>query len=318
MATRLSKLFLLPLLLGFATPATAQNREIEAARRQVAELMEQGRRLEEQGRRDQARELFERADAIRARIRASERRQDAERGDRPDEEAERILHGLELGMDSLRKLRKMDALDILERITADYRRELAERRERRGEHERPARSEADQARHEIEVLQIAKATAAEARDEPASEMLDHAIAARKSALEGRRDADARRLRRTAPNAGALSEILMHCARLCRERGQSDRARVLGELGERYRQRDRGQRRERGESREGEREQRDRERAEERMQRDRERGGEREQRDRERSEGREQTERRMRDLEAQIRELGDAVRRLQQELRKIRR
>lgn len=156
----------------------------------------------------------------RERIGASRDRQD-----RPGrEDPEEILRGLRQGMNALRALGRMDALEQMERITAEVEREIAGRRARTDPDNREIRA----ARRQVQVMRMGlRALAAEERDD-AADLLERAIVVREMAIEGRRDEAAARMRESAPSRGNQAELLMLASRILAERGREDRAEMVRE------------------------------------------------------------------------------------------
>ena len=298
--------------LGPVTTAVAQDegarRELEAAKQRIDAMMREAEELQEAGRMDAADRVRQRAEQFGARIDEQlNRRRHAQA-----EEAEHlhnVLEGLEHGMGALRELGRHEELEALERVAHDVRRELQGRRDRpQRERERAHRSENERevALHQLEIMRMAMPALREGERKDAAELLEHAIHARELALEGRRDNEAQHIRETAPNRGQLSEILGLASRLWREFGHEERAHAVGELAEQMRARVHRQQDEHAQR------ERDRPRREVRDRReDRDRLAARERR--EQPDRYQAALRRIDRLEVQVKRLGAAMERLQDQL-----
>jgi len=144
----------------------------------------------------------------------------------------------------------------------------------------------------IEILKIAAHGLREAEKPDLVERMEHAIHARKLALEGRKDREAVEIRESAPNFGQLAEILHYAADLWAEFKNEDRAHSCRELGDHY-----------GEVWRKHREQRERHEG---------RG------EREREEHRRNADERVEQLRRQVAELSEILERVTRELEEIRR
>lgn len=123
-----------------------------------------------------------------------------------------------------------------------------QRKEERAREERP-KSEREVAVHQLEVMRMALPALREANRADAAELLTLAIRSREVMLEGRRDAEARRIRGRAPKREQLAEILSMAARLWREFGKEEKGAVAGQLAEQLAGAKRRQTKERTERRE---------------------------------------------------------------------
>ncbi len=108
------------------------------------------------------------------------------------------------------------------------------RREQR--QDRPRRSQAGQSELQIVegqvgALQLALPALRETERRDAVELVERAIAARKTMLERRRDEEAREIRQRAPGREQIVEILVLAERIYREFGMDDRAEKLSRLTE---------------------------------------------------------------------------------------
>jgi hypothetical protein len=152
-------------------------------------------------------------------------------GDRAQELRE-ILGGLEHGMVALERLERRDALDVVRRIADEVRAKI-----RAAESEAPrvdregaaAAGERERLAHTIEVMRLAAQALREGERHDAVELLEHAIRARETALEGRRDEEARRLREGAPDVAQQAEVLAQAARLWNQFGHERKAAAVAEL-----------------------------------------------------------------------------------------
>ncbi len=155
---------------------------------------------------------------------------------RAQPDLERVLHGLEQGIEALRALGKEDAREMLEAIANDVRKERATRR---AQQEHP---ELAAARDQLEVFRIALDGLAAGKRHDAAEAMERAIRAAELRLEGKRGADAQEVFAKAPDHAQTTELLAFAAQNLREQGKPDRAERVGRLaekfGERYRERGR--------------------------------------------------------------------------------
>jgi hypothetical protein len=145
------------------------------------------------------------------------------------ERLEGILRGLANGIEALRALERREEAEVLERIAAEVRAELGGRERGPGEGERRARSEREEGRRQLEIMQLAREALLEAERPNEAEVLERAIRALEVTLEGRRDEEAARIRESAPDRGARIEVLAFAERILRERGRADGAEIVGRL-----------------------------------------------------------------------------------------
>ena len=257
MSYRHSLLVLVVFVLFFVvvgtTPALAGEqdayKEIEL---RIKVLLSEAEMLKKAGKHDAADILRQRADAWRRELRQDRRRKQP----MSLEQAERVLHGLEMGMEALAALERHEELEMLKRIANGLRermqrarkaRELAQREEREaaqkarrkaegaamrarrkaeGEH-----SERDIARRRLEIMRVAFKALMEGEKREAAELMEHAIHALELGLAGRRDEEAQKIRRSAPKVGAQAEILALASRLYAKWGHEKEAKIVGGLAE---------------------------------------------------------------------------------------
>ena len=197
------------------------------------------------------------------------------------ERLEKVIHQLNAGIKALKMIDRHEDAQHL----ADIVREL--------KHKMGATSERRVAQHQLEVLRSAFRACQEAEKAKWAEAIEHAIHARELRLEGRRDAEARRVYETQPSLGNVAELLMASSRLWKEFGHEREAKECMKLGKQFADKVRRQRpmRERAAKEEARAEKRERERARaESRERKRERErGEPRNRNREREHAREQQE-----------------------------
>ncbi|MBT8486303.1 MAG: hypothetical protein HKO59_11275 [Phycisphaerales bacterium] len=152
----------------------------------------------------------------------------------PLDHPEGLMHRLELGMEALEALGRMEEHRMLEAVLRDLRHER--------ERDRPREtSRVRRLQRQMETLEFARAVLREAERGEAAEMVQHALEARAAVLEGDRDG----IDPESPSARQIRELLALSVRLYREFGAEDRAAHLRELAlaawperERQRQRDR--------------------------------------------------------------------------------
>lgn len=200
--------------------------------------------------------------AIRAREVGLEGRRDEEarmiRQRQPDREQLRRVMGMAIEL-----YQEFGAHERAERLAGAVREFFPQRerdrerpreveREPRQERERPGRSDREHLTHQIEVMRLAMPAILEAGREDTAELLEHGIHARELMLEGARGEEARHVIESAPELGAMVEILGWASRLWEEFGHEEKAHVVGQLAEQMRAEWR-QRQERGERRDVERE-----------------------------------------------------------------
>jgi dTMP kinase len=236
--------------------ASAQEQEIQAARKRIQDLELQAQELREQGQLDQAKEVAAKAQALRKRLddemarlkkqrqeQAAKGRQEPEGKRPPPEKAEGILRGLTQGIEALNALGRHEEAKHLAEIAGEVKEKLAR------QHEGAARQhpEIEAATRQLEVMRVAKKALAEAEKHDAIELLERAIRAREVSLEGRKDEEAARIRERAPTRGQQAELLAMAAQLYKEWNMPDRAGMVAEMSQALA----GQERERAQARERE-------------------------------------------------------------------
>ena len=137
-----------------------------------------------------------------------------------------ILEGLEHGLVALEKLGRHKEHEILQRVANDVRRERE--RQRRVQRNHPEREVAER---QIEVLRLALAALREGGRPHVAELVELAIRAREVGLEGRRDEEARTIRRRSPNRAQTIELLMLAEELYREFDLEHEAATISRLTE---------------------------------------------------------------------------------------
>jgi hypothetical protein len=220
----------------FGGNLAAQDRELEAAKRQVQELLEKAEWLHAEGRAEQAQDYLAKARELKARLeRAHQRSRQAQPGD----DLREILQGLEQGMRALRALECHEELKMVERVAADAKRKLEHvAAETRGHDRQPEREAANDrerqmARETIHALRLAKEAIQAAGRADSAELVHKAIRAREVNLEGRRDREAQELREQSPNHAAQTELLSWGAKLLREQAKPDAAERVGKVAEQF-------------------------------------------------------------------------------------
>ena len=311
-------------------------RELEAARQQIHEMLREAEKLQKAGKPDAADHMRQEAHKMANRIeehqaqrrRGQGEREQGERGHGEREQAAKHLHnvleGLERGMEALRAIDRNEELQALERVAQGVRRRLEglqegrdrpqreRRRERRGEG-----NEREMAMHQLEIMRLAMPALREGERRDAADLLEHAIHARELALEGVRNEKAQKVRESAPNRAQLAEILGLSSRLWREFGNKERAQAVGKLAEQLSarvRRERGERAQREQDRprrEAREQDRPRREAREHREHDGERHDEREKHDQ--SDRYQAAMERIERLEGQIKRLGAALERMQGQL-----
>jgi hypothetical protein len=150
-----------------------------------------------------------------------------------------ILEGLEHGLAALKRLGLHDEYERLQRVANDVRGEL---RHHRGRSEAGPRREDREARRaerperqivegQIEALELALPALREAERRDAVELVERAIGARRTMLEGRRDEEARRIRERAPGRQQIVELLVGAEDIYREFRMEERAAALSRMTE---------------------------------------------------------------------------------------
>ncbi len=237
--------------------APAQNPELDAGRQRLEELRARVERLEQQGRHEEARGAAQQAEHLAERLHRASRRGDrvAQGGEREDAQLERILDGLERGIDALRALDRQDALEVLEGVADEVRRERRGQRVERDATRRDATEgkehpEIRAAREQLEVFRLAQEGLATADRGDSAELMQLAARSLELRLEGVEGEEAEAIHRQAPNHAQTTELLALAARVLHEQGRDERAQAVGGLaerfGERYRRAEREQESQRGE------------------------------------------------------------------------
>ena len=149
------------------------------------------------------------------------------RTSRKDLSREGVIDALERGTVALEAIDRLDAADMLRRITDEY---VNQGKNRRTDSDRGDRERAI-ARKQLETIRLARKALLEADRPDAADILQRTIRAREVGLEGRRDEEAREIRRNAPELGAQIEILALASRLWREFGHEEKAATVGQLAE---------------------------------------------------------------------------------------
>jgi hypothetical protein len=231
----------LPAVLAFLAGFTpAQNPELDAARKRIEDLRAHAAQLQERGRDDEAQEMLQEARAIEEKLRRV-----AERGQQGND-SDKILRGLEMGMESLKALGRHDALEMLQQIADEVRRERKEARAdlqpRKGKAEHP---ELRAAREQLQVFKVAHEGLAEGGHEEAAEQMELAVRALEMRIDGRKDEEAEEVQQSAPDHAQTTELLMLAARMLKEQDKPDRAGSVARLAEQFGQRYRKQARDGG-------------------------------------------------------------------------
>jgi len=153
----------------------------------------------------------------------------SDRAAHAEEHIASLIERLEIGMSALEELGRRDALEIVQRIADELREEHAHR----GEVPPEENDEIKTVRRRLKVMRTAVDAFLEADRHDAAGLVEHAMHARELSIEGRRDAEANRIREAAPNRAQLAEALGGAARLYREWNMPDRAEALVDLAETY-------------------------------------------------------------------------------------
>lgn len=209
-------------------PAQSERGKIEAAKKRIQVLLDEAAELRERGDREAAERHQREAEQLKERLAKHLAEMKRGRREQNEERVEKILRGLEQGMAALRDLGKRDALDIMERITAQYKKELAARRRHVLQDKERA-----VAKEQLTIMRYALEGLIKAGHEKAADQLERAMHARRLALEGRRDDEAMHIRESAPNLGAQTELLLYAAKRLEEAGRTERAAVVRELGRKF-------------------------------------------------------------------------------------
>lgn len=210
-------------LLASPTVGQGQQAEVEAARKKIEMLLKQAKQLEDEGAADKAKLLIKQAEVLRARLAKFADQQPRKKAG--GERAE-ILKGLKAGAASLRALGRGEEAAKLEGLAKELQAKNAV-----GEKNRRGGGEREVALKQIAIMRLAMQGLLEADREDAAESLEHAIHAQELALEGRRDDEAIKIRKSAPNAGQRIELLMFAAKQLRDAGKKEQASAVANLGE---------------------------------------------------------------------------------------
>jgi hypothetical protein len=203
----------LVLAMLWGSPATAGEREheIEQAEKRIEMLLAEAEELQRAGRVEEAERHRREAQELREKLRAhlAER----ERGPRDAKELEKILAGLEHGLEALRRLGgHEEARERLELAMRDVRRELEARARRHDEREGYA-----------QALRFAHAAMRETERGEAVELVERALHAQELKQADRRDEEAREIMERAPRPQQLARIFAEASRLYRDLNKPDRA-----------------------------------------------------------------------------------------------
>jgi hypothetical protein len=98
-----------------------------------------------------------------------------------------------------------------------------ERRKERPRERDGNRREREIVEHRIEIMKMALPALLEAEKRDAADLLERAVHAYRLLLEGRRDAEARKVIESAPSRGQQAEILTHAGKLWRKFGNEDKS-----------------------------------------------------------------------------------------------
>ena len=142
-----------------------------------------------------------------------------------------ILEGLEHGLVALEQLGRHKEHEILQRVANDVRRERERQRRVQRNHPERHHPEREIAERQIEVLRLALAALREGGRPHSAELVELAIRAREVGLEGRRDEEARTIRRRSPNRAQTIELLMLAEELYREFDLEHEAATISRLTE---------------------------------------------------------------------------------------
>jgi hypothetical protein len=99
----------------------------------------------------------------------------------------------------------------------------------RGETHEPGREDMDHAAWQAEVMRLAVDVLGRGERPELAERLEHALHAHELEMEGRRDAEAVRIRETAPNLANQIELLMVAREILVHEGREDAAEEVGRL-----------------------------------------------------------------------------------------
>lgn len=219
-------LVVLFLLLAFLvpTPALAGDDDAAAMKKHIAVLMHEAGALKAEGRLDAAEVLWKRAHELKERLTKKTHQRDPV--PLTMEQAEKVLHGLEMGMESLKVLRREKELKAVAKVANGIRERMQKARAKRSEH-----PEIKEARRQLEILRIAFHGLREGEKREAMERMEHAIHVMELNIEGRRDEEAQAIRRKGPGREERADLLRLAAKLWDGFGHESRARTIRELAE---------------------------------------------------------------------------------------
>ena len=201
--------------------ADGNEKELEAARHRIRNLLERAEELRQDGQVERAEELTREAAQLKERISDFLSRRRREHGG--DGERKEILAGLRAGIGALRALGRNEEAGRLERIAGELQGEHAARRRPRPNREHQV------ALAQLEIMHSALRALREAGRGDAVDLLENAIRAREVRLEGRRDEEARHILKRAPNREQQAELLALASRLWHEFGHAEEARAIEKL-----------------------------------------------------------------------------------------
>lgn len=208
----------LAVLLGaVATAAPDKDREVDRLGEQIHSLLQQADELRAAGQHDAAREKVARAEQIERRL--AEHLAEERRKDYGEAELKKIMQGLEHGIGALKALGKNDLAEALARVAKEV----------RGRREGPREEDA---KKQIEIMQMAMKAFREKDRHDAAERVERAIHAFKLSLAGRRDQEANEIRERAPKRPELAELMARAGEIYRELRMIDRAEMVEGLGRR--------------------------------------------------------------------------------------
>lgn len=182
--------------------------------------------------------------------------EDAERAHHKREAArtKKIVKALINGVEALQALEGHEELtNQLREVIAHLKRAGPQPKKKAGKNKR-GNAERETAERYLEIYHLAHDVLRDAKRMEHAEVMEHAKHALETALEGRRDDESMRIRKTAPKRGRRAEALLLAAEILADKDDHRRAKLLAELGRKFQ----GQERKRGKR---EREGREREREE---------------------------------------------------------
>jgi hypothetical protein len=203
----------------------------------ISALLREAEKAEDRGQTERARELRHKARELNRELDALHARM----GPKGLAKPEQILEGLRAGHKAALMAGDEEAAEHMARAIRRVEERMVARKRKRGE-DREIRA----AREQVRTLKVAMHALLDAGKEKLAHQVEHKAHAIELAIERRRDEKAREIQRTAPKAGAMTEILLYAERLLKERDQDDWAHRVGELAKVFRakwereQEDRGQ------------------------------------------------------------------------------